>query len=143
MGDRGALGSHEPHGGQSPWPRIAYASAVAVAVLGTFASFGGISYAASGSERAVHTVAKVATGKHVVVAASSASSQYQHAVTKPQIQVKAVHTTKPSTHVALGTPKTTGTLPFTGFSLLGTALLSLALIATGLIIRVRERRERA
>lgn len=144
MGDRETRGNRRQPTGESRWPRVCYASAVAVMVLGTFASFGGISYAASSSGRVAHTVQKVATGKHIVHSSSASSDQYNQTPTvKPQVQVKAVHASvKPSTKVAVGPAKTTGTLPFTGFSLVGTLLLGLALIAAGTVLRVRERRAR-
>jgi hypothetical protein len=144
MGDREAIGNEDRQARESRWPRIAYASAVAVLVVGTFGSFGGISYAASGSGRVAHTVERVATGKHVAITSSSASNQYNHKVApKPEVKAvvkAAVKNRKPSTPVATGTP--TGTLPFTGFSLLGTLLLGCALIVTGMLLRLRERRTR-
>ena len=139
MGDRETR-RNDRRSGDSHWSRVAYASAVAVLVVGTFASFGGISYAASGSSRVARTVERVATGKHVAVT-SSASNQYHHKVSTSKAQIKAVvKNRKPSTPVAIGTP--TGTLPFTGLSLLGTLLLGCALIVTGTLLRLRERRSR-
>lgn len=38
-----------------------------------------------------------------------------------------------------GTVQKTGTLPFTGFSLLGVLVLAIALIAAGVLIRLRTR----
>jgi hypothetical protein len=121
----------------SSWPSLAYAASIAVMVIGTFASFGGLSYAASGSTRVVDAVAKVAAS-HKVVVKSSASNQYRHVAPKAPLKPPpaAVH----PTHLGTLGAKTTGTLPFTGVSLLGTALLSFALMLTGFLIRRRERK---
>jgi hypothetical protein len=119
------------------WSRLAFASALAVLILGTFASFGGMSYAASGGTSALRTIAKVTTAHKVVVADSSASGQYPKAA-KPAKHVRK-HVAKP-THGTLGATSKGGTLPFTGISLLVTALLSLALLAGGLLLRRAERR---
>jgi hypothetical protein len=129
-----------------PWSRLAFASSVSVLILGTFASFGGLSYAASGvagTYDAVHKV--VVTHKLVVkVKTSSAAGQYPHGVLKPPKtvvkQVKEVKTVP--RHSALPAQTVSaGTLPFTGFSLLGTFVLSLGLIGVGILLRRRERRD--
>src|SRR6266511_3900047 len=73
--------------------RVAFALALTTFMVGTFASFGGLSYAASG--------------------ATSAAQAVQ-----------------------------TSQLPFTGISLLVTTALGLALLAAGLILRWREKRQR-
>jgi hypothetical protein len=39
----------EPPAGQRAWSRVAFAAAVSTFILGTFAPFGGLSYAASGA----------------------------------------------------------------------------------------------
>jgi hypothetical protein len=61
-------------------------------------------------------------------------------VTKPAKHVK--KHAKP-THGTLGVSTQSGTLPFTGVSLLVTVLLSLALMAGGLLLRRGERRSRS
>jgi hypothetical protein len=121
------------------WSRLAFASAISVFVLGTFASFGGLSYAASGATGTYDAVQQVVV-KHklkVSVHTSSAAGQYPHSPTKPTV-VK--HVQKPQQHV-LGVQTVSGsTLPFTGISLLGTFLVSLCLIGIGIAMRRRERR---
>jgi hypothetical protein len=121
------------------WSRLAFASAVSVFILGTFASFGGLSYAASGATGTYTAVHQVVV-KHklkVSVHTSSATGQYPHSPTKKPavLHVKKAH------HAVLGTQAVSAnTLPFTGVSLLATFLVSLALIGTGVVLRRRERR---
>ena len=127
-----------PRAMRRAWSRVAFAGAVTVFILGTVASFGGLSYAASGATGTYHAVKQVAV-KHtlfVSVHKSSAAGQYA-----PKPKLKKKH------HVAGGTAglqaavsKPSGTLPFTGISLLTTLIVSLALIATGLLLRRRERK---
>jgi hypothetical protein len=125
------------------WSRVAFAGAVSTFILGTFASFGGLSYAASGAAGTYHAVKRVATHHAFIVKVhkSSAASQYGPAP-KP-------HTTTPPSAGVAGTQtgvagvagvSSGGTLPFTGLSLLATLIVSLALIAGGLALRRRERR---
>jgi hypothetical protein len=128
------------------WSRVALAGAVSTFILGTVASFGGLGYAASGAEGTYHAVKQVAVQHTLFVSVhkSSAADQYSP---KPKAKPKA-H--KPSTasgvagaqaavaQAAVARPS--GTLPFTGISLATTLLVSLALIAAGLVLRRRERR---
>jgi hypothetical protein len=132
-----------PEGIPSPrgWSRLAFAAAVSVFILGTFASFGGLSYAASGATGTYDAVKQVVV-KHklaVSVKTSSASAQYPHKPLKPPTVVapaKVSH--KPSTAGVAAVQS--NTLPFTGFSLLATFVLSLAFIGAGMALRRRERR---
>jgi hypothetical protein len=121
--------------------RLAFAGAVSVFILGTFASFGGLSYAASGAAGTYHAVKQVAVKHSLIVSVpkSSASAQY---APKPK-----PHNTQPPAKVA-GTQtgvagvagvSSGGTLPFTGVSLLATFILSLGLIVLGVALRRRER----
>jgi hypothetical protein len=120
-----------------PWSRVAFAGAVTALMLGTFASFGGISYAASGADHSYRAVKTLVVKHHVTVHRSAAGDQYGPNPAAP---------THPSGTVA-GTQSTNGvaaasqgaTLPFTGFSLLATVLVSLALIAVGVVLRRREK----
>ena len=126
------------------WSRVAFAAAASTFILGTFASFGGVGYAASGAEGTYHAVKQV-TVKHTLIVSvhkSSASDQYAPNP-KPH--------KKPKKHATGGVAgergaagvagvRTSGTLPFTGLSLATTLVLSLALIVTGLALRRRERR---
>jgi hypothetical protein len=129
------------------WSRLAFAGAVTTFILGTFASFGGLGYAASGSAGAYHAVKQVTTG-HVFVSVHKSSAADQYAP-KPKPHKK--HKKHPT--VATGVAgqqaalnkgvKSSGTLPFTGLSLLTTLLVSLALIASGIALRRREAKSRA
>src|SRR2546425_9349379 len=56
------------------WSRIAFAASLTTLLLGTFASFGGLGYAASGAASAVHTLKTLST-KHKVVVISAADSR--------------------------------------------------------------------
>ena len=130
------MGNRKGKGAASRWSRVSFVAAFVVLVVGSFASFGGLGYAASGGAHALGTVAHVATG-HKVVVRSSASDQY------PTGQVAGAHTTKHHTHhkAVLAAPVKSGTLPFTGLSLAVTVLLSLALAAGGYFLRRAGRKE--
>jgi len=124
------------------WSRAAFAGAVSVFILGTFASFGGVSYAGSGATGTYDAVKQIVVAHKlkVVVPMSAAVSQYPSTPkSKPSVFVPPkVHHHAP---VLSGVVRVQGkTLPFTGLSLLGTLVASLALIGTGLILRRRERR---
>jgi hypothetical protein len=130
------------------WSRVAFAAAASTFILGTFASFGGVGYAASGAKGTYHAVKQV-TVKHTLIVSvqkSSASDQY---APKPKPHKKPKK--QPKKHATGGVAgergavgvagvRTSGTLPFTGLSLATTLVLSLALIVTGLALRRRERR---
>ena len=123
------------------WSRLVFAAAVSVFILGTFASFGGLSYAASGATSTYKAVEQVVV-KHkltVSVKTSSASDQYPKQVLTPPV-VSPTKKTSHKHHVAAVAPVQSNTLPFTGFSLLATFVLSLALIGAGVALRRRERR---
>jgi hypothetical protein len=124
------MGNRKGRGAAARWSRAAFVAAFVVLVVGSFASFGGLSYAASGGAHALRTVAHAATGHKVVVRNSSAASQYN----KTPGQVLGVKTTKHHKKV-LAAPVKSGTLPFTGLSLLVTVLLSLALAGGGYVLR--------
>jgi hypothetical protein len=126
------------------WSRVAFASAVSVFILGSFASFGGLSYAASGATGTYHTVHQAVVKHKLVVSVhtSSAAGQYPKSVFKPPAAVK------PVTHVTTHHPSSVAaqgvnaeTLPFTGVSLLGTFVASLGLIGAGIFLRRRERQK--
>jgi hypothetical protein len=125
------------------WSRVAFASAVSVLVMGTFASLGGISYAASGVSGTYVAVKKVVVTHKLkaVVPESSASNQYKPAAPPPQ----APKPPKPQPAAFKPPPAPAAevqgqTLPFSGFSLLGTVIVSLALIGLGVLLRRREQR---
>jgi len=128
------------------WSRLAFASSVSVFVLGSFASFGGLSYAASGADGTMAAVKQIVV-QHtlkVTVHRSSAASQYPSTPSKPaKPHTKGHQTFTPPKAAVL--PKSSasasaGTLPFTGLSLLGTVIVSLVLVGLGLLLRRRERR---
>src|SRR5213592_3619770 len=122
---------------RTAWSRLAFAGAASTMILGMFASFGGLGYAASGAT-STYTVVKQAVVHHklkVHIKESSASSQYNTTPAAPtQSNVAGQTQVKGS---ALGAVKSS--LPFTGVSLLATVLLGFALLVTGLILRRRER----
>jgi hypothetical protein len=111
--------------------RTAFASGIAVIVLGAFASFGGVGYAAEGAANAADAAKKAVTK-------TSASDQY--GTTTP---VKPAEPSNPVVVVAGAstTAPAKSTLPFTGLSLVGTVGIGLALFAIGLALRRRERTE--
>jgi hypothetical protein len=122
---------------RTAWSRLAFAGAASTMILGMFASFGGLGYAASGAS-STYTVVKQAVVHHklTVHVKSSASGQYDVTPTAPTQQVAGQTQAKGST---LGAVKSS--LPFTGVSLLATVLLGFALLVAGLILRRRERSE--
>src|SRR6266536_3012514 len=69
--------------------RLAFAGAVSVFILGTFASFGGLSYAASGAAGTYHAVKQVAAKHSLIVSVHKSSAAAQYAP-KPK-----PHTTQP------------------------------------------------
>src|ERR671923_585380 len=135
----------EPYVPRRTWSRVAFAGAASTFILGTFASFGGLGYAASGAAGTYHAVKQVAV-KHTLIVSvkkSSASDQYApkpkpHKKSKPA--VAGVAGQQGAVGVAgVSGVRSGGTLPFTGLSLAATLALSLALIVAGLTLRRRER----
>jgi uncharacterized protein YqgC (DUF456 family) len=130
--------SAEPLVHRTAWSRLAFAAAASTMILGMFASFGGLGYAATGAT-STYSVVKQAVVQHklsVDVRKSSASGQYPPTPTPPTNQVAGESAVKGS---ATGAVAGAQTLPFTGVSLLVTVLLGFALLVTGLILRRRER----
>jgi hypothetical protein len=128
---------------RTAWSRVAFAGAVSTFVLGTFASFGGLGYAASGAAGSYHAVKKVVVNHSLIVSVhkSSAADQYSpppKPKQKAQVQVAGAQSGSGVAGVNAGV-KSSQTLPFTGISLLGTLVLSLALIGVGIALRRRER----
>src|SRR5947208_7863744 len=109
------------------WSRLAFAAAVSVFILGTFASFGGLSYAASGVTGTYKAVKQVVVTHKLTVSVhtSSAAAQYPHKPTKPTKPPKAAPFTPPAAtaKAPAAVASAQSTLPFTGVSLLGTFLL--------------------
>jgi hypothetical protein len=114
--------------------RLVFVSALAVFVLGAGASFGGVGYAASNATAAATAV------KNAVK--SSATDQYGE---QQPVQPPAAGDVKGEVASESATPlqatASSGTLPFTGLSLLGTAALGIALLIAGIALRRRESRE--
>jgi len=129
----------EPRGAPRAWSRVAFAGAFTTLLVGMFASFGGISYAASGATSAVHTLTKIAKAQKVVVHHSAAANQY-HPGNEGQ-QAPASETQGAQVQEAQGVEAAQSTLPFTGISLLATVLLGLTMVSAGLALRRRERRK--
>jgi hypothetical protein len=120
------------------WSRLAFAGAASTMILGVFASFGGFGYAASGAS-STYSVVKQAVVQHklsVDVHKSSAASQYDEAPSTPQENNNAGQVEGASVGQVAGAQSE---LPFTGLSLVVTVVVGLALLATGLILRRRER----
>lgn len=114
-------------GQRRQFSRLAFAAALLVFVLGTFISFNGVALAASGK-----TVAQ----SHVK---GNSAARDQYSTVKPIKPAKS-DGVKPATATAR-VKGTSGTLPFTGFSLLGTVVIGLALVGLGFVLRRRESRE--
>ena len=117
-----------------PLSRIAFAGALTALMVGMFASFGGVGYAASGANHTYRTVKTLVVDHRLAVNHSSAADQYGTPPTQP--------TTSEGVggeQAAAGAVAGAGTLPFTGLSLLATMLVSLVLVAAGVMLRRRER----
>jgi hypothetical protein len=119
-----------------PWSRVAFAGAVTTLMVGMFASFGGIGYAASGADHTYQSVKTLVVKHSVTVRHSAASDQYGNNPTDPSSPAGTVSGQQTAGGVEAAAQG--GTLPFTGLSLLATVLVGLALIATGIVLRRRE-----
>jgi len=125
------------------YSRVAFAGALTVMMLGTFVSFGALSYAATGATGTVQTVKRIVKGQAPLAQkATSASDQY-----KPKVNVAVVVKKKAQQAPAVagagaGTPPNaqvaSGELPFTGVSLGTSVALALGLIGLGIFLRRRE-----
>ena len=125
---------------RTAWSRLAFAGAASTMILGMFASFGGLGYAASGAT-STYSVVKKAVVQHklsVDVHKSSASAQYA-TNPEPPAQKPAQESAGEVNGTAAGAVAGAQTLPFTGVSLLVTVLIGFTLLATGLVLRRRER----
>jgi hypothetical protein len=139
---RNIAGALESPGRPRAWSRLAFAAAFTTFLVGSFASFGGISYAASGATNAVHTLTKIATTKPIIVHHSAAADQYNPPAPPENNQGQGgTQGGTQGAQAAQGVEAETSALPFTGLSLLATTLLGLAMIMTGLALRRRERRK--
>jgi hypothetical protein len=124
---------------RTAWSRLAFAGAASTMILGMFASFGGLGYAASGATSTYTAVKNVVVDQklNVDVRKSSASAQYDtEPAPPPQQNVAPASETQGAAAATIGEADT---LPFTGISLLATVLIGCMLLALGLILRRRER----
>jgi hypothetical protein len=112
--------------------RLAFGLALTTFVVGSFASFGGLSYAASGATSAADVV-KSAVVSHDPRANPRTSAQQVHGAPSAPEANAAGAEASPAAQVA------GSNLPFTGLSLLLTALLGTALLAAGLLLRRAEK----
>lgn len=122
--------------------RLAFASALAVLVIGTFLSFGGAAYAANGATQAPATPASTSAAAdeygdqavaEVPLTPPTAPKSEEPTSQGPTSQVEGATATAPA--------QKSGTLPFTGVGLGSTALVSLLLVSLGVYLRRRESRE--
>ena len=117
------------------WSRLAFAGAVSTLILGSFASFGGFGHAVSGVTGTYELAKELVVEQKVSVDRSSAAAQYPGAPTPPAEGAAG------AAGAAQAVGAESGALPFTGISLLATAMVGLALLGTGLFLRRRERRQ--
>jgi hypothetical protein len=129
--------SSEPLVHRTAWSRLAFAGAASTMIVGMFASFGGLGYASTGATSA-YSVVKKAVVQHklsVNVHKSSAADQYPDNTPAAPLNNVAGE----AKGSAAGVAASAQTLPFTGVSLLVTVLIGLTLLASGLVLRRRER----
>jgi len=127
--------------------RIAFALALTVFMLGTFASFGGLGYAATNeqaapaAQSAVNDDCEDDNGNQ-----SSAGKQYCEEDVPDATPAATPPATPPSSSVGVagqstGPQSASDTLPFTGYGLGSTAIIGGALLALGVFLRRREASE--
>jgi len=124
--------------------RVAFASSLTVFMVGFFASFGGLGYAAANAHSVAKSITRIAQPAKQKLAAQTKSAaiaqyhsqQYTPPVAKPKptkvIEVAGISTKTPQ--------QASDELPFTGLGLGVTAALGLALLAIGAMLRRRESR---
>ncbi len=122
--------------------RFAFAAALAVLVVGTFLSFGGAAYAASGQTAGAQNPATpVSTSAAADEYGEDAVAQVQTPPTTPKSSKTTPKTSKVEGATASSPPAKSGSLPFTGVGLGTTALVSLLLVSLGVYLRRRESRQ--
>jgi len=139
--------SRRLHAHQAPvrrhWSRLAFAGAMSTLILGVFASLGGFAYTASSATTTYHAVKKIVLKQKVAVTVhkSSASDQYGPTPAPPKSAPRSVTHRANTARTGVAAVSSSGTLPFTGFSLLATVVVSCMLIGLGLVLRRRERND--
>lgn len=123
------------------WSRVAFATAMTVFMVGFFASFGGLGYAASNAQAAAKTVTRIVSpAKKSLARTTQSAAQMQYGnqtftppAPKPTKVIKVAG-------VSGQAPTSSGELPFTGLGLGVTAALGLMLVTMGVFLRRRESR---
>ncbi len=136
------------------WSRTAFATAFAVFMLGSFASFGGMGYASESAVTAGHTVKRALSPAKSVAqqnedeecdGESAAENQYCEEEVEESFSSQPSNPTTTVVKVAGATgaapAATTDTLPFTGYGLGATAAIGSLLLAFGMFLRRRESRD--
>jgi hypothetical protein len=114
--------------------RLVFVSALAVFILGATASFGGVGYAASNATAAATAVKEAVK--------SAATDQYgEGEPVQPPATGGVESGAAGGSDSPVGSAPATGTLPFTGLSLVGTFALGIALLIAGIALRRREARD--
>jgi hypothetical protein len=155
------VGAQVRRSGLYAWSRACFAGALTVLVLGAFASFGGLGYAASGTKEAVKAVKHVVKpSRPQIVNKSAAQAQYGqpkvtichkgHTITiaQPALPAHLRHgdtvgpcgvagASNSQTGAGVLGVTTRGKLPFTGVGLGVTVLAALLLVTLGLVLRRR------
>jgi hypothetical protein len=118
--------------------RVAFALALTTFMVGSFASFGGLSYAASGAASAAQAVKHVVASSGPRSVQSSAAAQYG-----PPAAPSGGAAGEAAGAGAGGAAGVQTSLPFTGMSLLFTVVLGLSLLSAGIVLRWREQRQKS
>jgi len=120
------------------WSRVAFASALTTVMLGAFAAFGGLSYAADKVDDGATAVKEALTSESARQSQRSpAADQY---VPPPPPSPGGGVSGESGSGGASPAGQVSGELPFTGFPLLATAGIGFALLLVGLLLRRRELR---
>jgi hypothetical protein len=133
-----------PRGPTHRRSRAAFAGALAVFMVGSFASFGGMSYAAASAQDAVTSVSRIVTPAKQTkletrATKSAAQDQYGDQTFTPPV-AKPKPTVEVESDTTIQVASAGGELPFTGLGLGATALLGMAFLALGAFLRRRENR---
>jgi hypothetical protein len=119
------------------WSRVAFVTALSVLMLGVFASFGGVSYAAGRVDSGVEAVKNALGGSDGSLRVSQSSPASDQYGSPPPVQTGGG---------VLGSgggasqPSPSGSLPFTGFPLIFTMAIGIGLMLVGILLRRRELR---